>query len=296
MRLFRIASVFCGLAAAPAFIAPLSACQPEFVQSAQTVSLTASEVGNRNRVETDEQLRVRNAGTSECNAFLRIARLNTSNPSPERSLSITSSGQTLDILPSDISAASLSSDLFVPAIPGGGAGSRPVPLRIGFPVEWGIASGFSSETLLVQLIDEAGAVFDELVLTVNLEVLPTVEMRIVGATGNNRIAQVNLGALDPRLINRSNPFGVRVWSTSSYSVTFASDNAGALSHQIASDRIDYELRAAGRLVDLSGGSPGALGQNTTALGDYHPLEISVPPFTAQAGEYSDRVVVTVSAG
>ncbi|MEE4209938.1 MAG: hypothetical protein V2I43_11785 [Parvularcula sp.] len=276
--------------------APVFACEPEFVQPAQTLSLTASEVGNRLRVEADEQIRIRNTGGGECSAFLRIARLSTSDPDPSRTLSITSGGQIIDILPSDISAASSSSDLFIPGIPGGGIGSRVIPLRFAFPIEWGISSGVTSETLLVQLIDETGTAFDELVLTVNLTVLPTVEMRIVGATGSDRIARLDLGTLNPRIINRSDPFGVRVWSTSPYTVTFASNNVGNLAHETASDRIEYELRAAGRIVDLSGSSPGALGRKTDALGDFHPLEILVPPFVAQAGQYSDRVTVTVSAG
>ncbi|MEE4201597.1 hypothetical protein [Erythrobacter sp.] len=299
MNAFRLGShtiLGAALIAGAATSAWAATCEPEFVRSAQTISLTASEVGDNIRVEANEQLRVRNTAGGECNAFLRLARLSTSNPDPARAFVVASGGQLLDILPSDVSAASSSSDLFVPGIPGGGSSSRAIPLRFSFPAQWGIASGASSETLLVQLIDETGGVFDELVLTVNLNVLPTVEMRIVGATGSDRIARIDLGALNPRIVNRSDPFGLRVWSTSPYTVTFASSNAGALAHTVAADRIDYEMRAAGRRVDLSGGSPSAFGRRTDGLGDFHPLEISVPPFVSQAGDYSDRVTVTVSAG
>lgn len=273
-----------------------SACEPEFVQSAQTISLPASDAGDNLRVETNEQLRIRNTANGQCSAFLRFARLSTSNPNPARTFTITSGGQVLDILPSETSAASSSSDLFVPGIPGGSANGSVVPIRLSFPTPWGVASGTSSETLLVQLIDETGRVFDDLILTVNLTVLPTVELKLYGATGNNRIARVDLGTLDPRTINRSDPFGVRVWSTSPYSVTFASSNTGDLAHSVASDRIRYNLRAEGRTVDLTGAAPGAFGRQTDGLGYFHPLEITVPPFTAQAGEYSDRIMVTVTAG
>jgi len=296
MKKLQTGSAILATATLAAMSAPALACEPRFVQAAQTISLTATEVGNDIRIETSEQLRVRNEGSGQCNAFLRISRFATSSPDPSRTFDLTSGGQRIDILPSDVSAASSSSDLFVPGIPGGGVNGRAVPLRFSFPVPWGTASGVSSETLLVQLIDETGNVFDDLIMTVNLNVLPSVELRIVGATGEGRIARVDLGPLDPRAITRSDPFGVRVWSTSPYTVTFASTNAGALEHEIATDRIDYELRATGRLVDLSGSSPGAFGRMTGALGDFHSLEILVPPFVAQAGEYSDRVVVTVSAG
>jgi len=296
MALPRISILAFGAAALGALASPALACEPEFVRAAQTVSLTATEVGDGERVETSEQLRIRNRNNGQCSAFLRVSRLTTSSQDPARNFTITSGGQEIDILPSDVSAASSNSDLFVPGIPSGGGNGRAVPLRFSFPADWGIASGTTSETLLVQLIDEGGDVFDDLVLTVNLDVLPAVEMRIVGATGNDRIARIDLGALNPRGFTRSPPFGVRVWSTSPYTVTFASTNAGALVHDLSNDRIAYELRATGSEVDLSGASPGAFGRRTGTLGHFHPLEILVPPFVAQAGEYSDRVVVTVSAG
>ncbi|MEQ5789308.1 hypothetical protein J3454_15560 [Erythrobacter sp. NFXS35] len=272
------------------------ACEPQFLQSAQTIMATASEVGNQDVIETEAQILVRNGGQDECAAFLRFSRFSTSAPDPSRIITLSTSGQTIDVLPSELSAASLASDIFIAAIPGGGTSSRPIPLRMTFPTDWGISSGTSSETFLVQLIDETGAAFDDLVLTVNLNVLPSVKLRIVGATGNDRIARIDLGPLDPRQVTRSNPFGVRVWSTSPYSVTFASENVGMLAHVNAGDRIGYEMRAAGREVDLSGASPGAFGRKTDAVGDYHPLEIAVPPFVAQAGDYRDRVVITVTAG
>jgi len=298
-RLFDTLPSFAMCAAALAIgmvSVPAAACEPEFLQSAQTISLTANEVGDGSRVEANEQIRIRNTGDGECSAFLRISRFTTSGTDADRNLTVASGGQLIDILSSEVSAASSSSDVFVPAIPGGGANSRTVPLRFGFSSQWGVASGLTTETLLVQLVDEAGAVFDDLILTVNLNVLPAVELRIVGATGNNRIARIDIGALDPRAITSSDPFGVRVWSNSPYTVTFASANAGALTHDLGSDRIDYELRATGREVDLTGASPGVLGRRTRSLGEFHPLRITVPPFVAQSGEYNDRVIVTVSAG
>ncbi len=296
MAMPRILALSLSALALGAVSSPAVACAPEFLRAAQTISLTATEVGDSARVEASEQLLIRNSGEGECNAFLRIARFSTSDPDPARNFSITSGGQVIDILPSEVSAASSASDLFVPAIASGGGDSRSVPLRFSFPATWGVASGTSTETLLVQLIDETGQVFDDLILTVNLNVLPSVELRIVGATGTNRIARIDLGALNPRAITRSDPFGVLVKSTSPYTVTFASSNGGALVHDVASDRIEYDLRAGGREVDLSGANPGAFGRLTTGLGELHALEITVPPFVAQAGEYTDRVVITVSAG
>jgi hypothetical protein len=273
-----------------------SACEPRFAQSAQSVTATVTDVGERPTARADTQIVLRNDGGSDCAAFLRVSRLNSTTPDPTRSFQLSSNGLPIDILPTEVSAASSTSDLFVAAIPSGGGLNRSVPISVVFPAQWGVSSGITTETLLVQLLDESGQILDDLVLTVNLDVLPSVMLRIVGATGSERIARVDLGPLDPRRINRSAPFGVRVWSTSPYTVTFASQNAGSLVQDIARDRIPYELRASGREVDLSGGAPGAFGPKTDGLGIHHPLEISVPPFVAQAGSYSDRVTITVTAG
>ena len=287
---YAVLGMAAGLAATPTL-----ACAPRFVQPSQTVQLTAVEVGANTETRENFQIRIRNENTGQCSASLRFSRLTTGVPGDAFGYRLESAGQTIDILPNEITAPSTNSDLFVAGIPGGGRNGRAVPFRLELPTEWGIASGSSSDTILVQMIDPVGDVVDTLALTIGINVLPAVELRIVGATGNDRIARIDLGALDARRSNRSDPFGIRVWSTSPYSVTYESENLGRLAHDTASDRIEYELLASGRAVDPSGTLPGSFGQKTTALGDFWPLEITVAPFTARAGGYSDRVTITVTA-
>ncbi|RJY09201.1 hypothetical protein D6201_07385 [Aurantiacibacter aquimixticola] len=163
------------------------------------------------------------------------------------------------------------------------------------PLSWGIGSGLTSSSILVQLISPDGQVVDQLNLAIDINVLPSVALRIVGATGQGRVARVDLGAIENDRINRSQPLGVRVWSTSPYQVTYRSANRGALVQADLPDRIEYELRAAGAVVDLTGNRPSTVGQRTSSLGDLHSLEVVVPPFEAQAGKYGDRVTITVTA-
>ena len=119
-------------------------------------------------------------------------------------------------------------------------------------------------------------------------------MRLVGATGTETIRSINLGTIGKERPNQSDPFGVRVWSTSPYSVSFTSENAGVLAHEAGLDQIPYDLRMDNMLVNLVTGSEFTIPSVAPPLGIIHRLSVRAGPATARAGSYSDRVTVTVS--
>jgi hypothetical protein len=285
--------------AASLWVAPVGAtageCGPRFMQSSQTVTLNATDVGVGAEARENFQIRVQNEGNGACSATLRFARQTTSAGDPSLRYLLVSGGQVVDVLPSNVSVPSTRSDVSVPGLPGGTNG-RAVPFRLTFPTEWGIASGTRREELLVTLVDEQGTAVDTMLLYFDIYVPPAVDLRIVGATGENAIAEIDLGDLESDRVNISDPFAVRVWSTSPYSVSFASEGNGALIHRDGLSRIVYSLRMDGAKVDLTGGTPRSVGHATGPLGDAHPLSIEVQPFVAEAGDYADRVSVTVTAG
>lgn len=280
-------------------IAPAAAaaaeCAPRFMQSSQTVTLNATDVGVGAEARENFQIRVQNDGNGACSATLRFARQTTSAGDPSLRYALFSSGQTIDVMPSNVSVPSTRSDVSVPGLPGG-ANGRAVPFRLAFPTEWGIASGTRKEEILVTLLDAQGTTVDTMLLYFDIYIPPAVDLRIVGATGYNAVADVNLGELESDRVNVSDPFAIRVWSTSPYSVSFESEGSGALVHRDGLSRITYSLRMDGAKVDLTGGTPRSVGRATGPLGDAHSLFIEVQPFVAEAGDYADRVSVTITAG
>jgi hypothetical protein len=289
-----------------AFISPMlmtatgasaqAGCEPEFVQSSQTVTVSDIAVGASSSSSETFQIRVRNDGTTaaQCQAVLRVARLSTSPSLGTISYSLQSSGQSLEILSSENLPGTAASDLTIPQVPGGTNG-RSLPFQLTIPSGWGLAAGSQVEDLIVSLLDENGTVVDTLLLTIALTIPPAVEVRVVGVTGQNTIASINLGVLDPQDTNYSDPFGVRIWSTSPYTISFRSMNDGKLVHKDLNGSIDYQLLMNRQQVSLLGAAAAYVPQGTDSLGDLHPMSVRVEPFRARAGDYSDRVEVTVTA-
>lgn len=292
-----LGTMLIGMAALAAIAAPAKAqasCSPEFVDRSRTVSVSGVEIGPRERARENFTIRIRNQGDGECAVFLRIARRNAAGLSDTLPFLFSSGGRALELLPNESIPGSIGTDLFIPVIPGTRNG-RAVPFRLGIPTEWGVAADVYREEFVVTLHDEGGLLLDTMFLIVVVDIPPAVEMRIVGAAGTNRIKRINLGMLDPQETNRSDPFGLRVWSTSPYRVEFASENLGKLRKEIGDDTIPYTLRMSGAKVDLEGANSREFPQHTGALGDFHSLRVTVDPFFAEAGRYSDQVTVSVSA-
>ncbi|MEW4448953.1 hypothetical protein [Qipengyuania sp. JC766] len=271
--------------------ASASDCAPRFTQSSQTVTVSATDIGVGGEARENFQIRVQNEGKGECSATLRLARQGTSTAIR---YVLTSGGQFVEVLPADLGVPTARSDVFVPGVPSG-ANGRAVPFRLTFATEWGLESGQQREEILVSLVDEQGVTIDTMSLYFDITVPSAVDLRIVGATGANAIAEVDLGDLEADRVNVSDPFAVRIWSTSPYSVSFQSEGNGALIHRDGASRIAYSLRMNGTKVDLTG-IPRSFGRATGPLGEAHPLLIEVQPFIAEAGDYGDRISVTVTAG
>lgn len=274
-----------------------SECQPEFVQVAQTVSLNDIEVGAGNTSTETFEIRIRNAAdeNASCRATLRIARLSTAPSLGRIGYTLQAQGRILQVLQNESFPGTAESDLDIPQLPSTQTGIA-VPVRVFVPSNWGLEEGAQVDDLLVFLLDQTGVVADELRLTLSLNVPPAVEIRTVGATGRDAIASIDLGTLDPNSVTTSNPFGVRVWSTSPYTISFRSENDGRLKHTSASNTIDYNLFMDGNEVNVMGLPAGSEPEGTDALGDFHPMQVRVYPFEmARAGDYSDRVEVTVTA-
>ena len=209
---------------------------------------------------------------------MRFARLNGSAVSENLEYMLRSGSTSLSILPSEGSTGTSASDLFIPNLPKSNSG-RNVPFILTVPSEWGIKSGFHSEQIQLNLIDPSGAVKDTMLLTINVNIPPAVSIRVVGATGSGEIARINLGDLNSTEISRSDPFGVRVWSTSPYLVTFRSENGGDLLHANGRDRIPYQLRMGQQLVNLGGSNQFTFSEHTSSLGEIHAMQAQAGPVT-----------------
>ena len=276
--------------------APAAAkCEPRFVEASQSINVSASEIGTGALTRENLNIRVENDGEGPCSGRLRFSYATPTDISPNATFQLSSGRQVIDILPDDSSAPSAKSDLSVSGIPNGKNG-RTIPLDLSFASQWGILSGTQRWEILVSFVGESGIVTDTMVLYLNFLVPDAVELRIVGASGDDKIAEIRLGQLDSRKINRSDPFAIRVWSTSPYSVAFESENNGNLVKDGGGDRIPYILRIGGIQLESNGAGSKSMGRATGSLGDIHPMQVEVEPFVAQAGDYADRVSVTVTAG
>lgn len=269
-------------------------CEPEFTQSGTSVTVSGVTIGSAEVSRENFNVRVRNEGNGRCSASIRVARIEGSNVGAPLEYSLRSGSNVIDILPTEGSASAPDTDFLVGGIPGG-ANGRAVPFIVTIPTGWGLESGFRSEQFLLSLVDASGEVVDSHVLTINIEIPPSVSMRLVGATGTDPIRSINLGTIEKDRISQSDPFGVRVWSTSPYSVSFSSQNAGQLEHEAGLDRIPYDLRMDNMPVNLVAGSEFTIPDRAPPLGIIHRLSVRAGPAVARAGNYSDRVTVTVSA-
>ncbi|MXO63440.1 hypothetical protein [Qipengyuania oceanensis] len=284
------------IAAMPAGLHAQSKCEPKFLQSSQTVFVDDFDAGSNSFAIENFDIRVRNAAGpgGGCTAILRVAR-SLRSPNPEAvGYQLQLSGQQIQILPNESSPPSAGSDYRISNVPGGTNGAN-LPFRLGVPSGWGVKSGSRTDELVVQLVDAKGVITDTLNLTIVIDVPPAAEVRVVGATGTDAIAQVDLGVLDPKQTTISDLFGIRVWSNSPYSVRFLSQNCGELVQTQNRGRIPYEILLNQTPVSTTGGLATQVPRATTALGDFHPLRVRVAPFSAYAGDYSDRVEVTVTA-
>lgn len=285
-------------------------CEPHFVDPVYSINAVADEFGPSKALRESVTLRIRNdddddddhddnrslgafSSSDNCAAYLRIAE-RPGRIGDELEFTFVANGRSLEILPDPSVGSGAGSDLPINPIPEGASG-RKLRLNLIAPTPWGLGAGQVQREYLLSLVDEAGREYDRAILRVSIQIAPAVALRIVGASGRGSVRSINLGFLDPKSVNRSDPFGLRVWSTTAYRVEFLSENRGVLRHVEDRGTIPYELWMDGTRLDLSTTAAMEFPEKTSSLGDLHRLQILVQPFFSRAGQYRDRVEVTVSA-
>lgn len=295
--------------AVPALMLPTAAsardCNPTFADSAQSVTIRAVEIDARTVAVETAQLRVVNGDASRtgdergggpCAASLRVSRIGgAATPDFPAYLLRAPGNQDVEILATNSQGKTARSDIPLANLPAGPQG-RSVPLQFVVPTEWGLKAGSYSEQLLVSLYDDTGALRDETIVNLVIGIPAAVSVRIIGAVGGGSPggARIDLGDLSPTAEKRSQPFAARILSTTPYGVSFRSDNLGALANVNGRGRIPYRLYYEGRLVDLGGANFFPEASHTSAAGDNRALQVVVPPITAEAGIYRDRVTILVA--
>jgi spore coat protein U-like protein len=95
---------------------------------------------------------------------------------------------------------------------------------------------------------------------------------------------------------------LRVRSNSGYTVTFESENGGAMKNTDPTDNstVAYVLEVDGAVVDLSRGRRPSVARNsgmTDSNGERRGLSFAAGPVgDATAGTYRDNITITVAAG
>lgn len=270
-----------------------AACRPQFTTHSQTVNTTGVMLGTGNVTVERFTISVRDNDDDECIVQLRVSRTAPENPAIPPYV-LLSRNQPISIAPNEL-IATTSSDLSIRA--GGGSNGSPSLFELRLPTEWGLKAGDYTDPLQLSLIAPDGSVLDRLNLNVHIVIPASVALRLVGATGGREgPARVDLGILSSTQQVRSQPFGARVWSTSPYSITFRSDHHGRLVQNGGPDSILYQFTMDNRPVDLTSGSTHFIfDRHTPSQGDLHRMSVLVSPVRALAGQYSDRVTVTVTA-
>ncbi|WP_298335820.1 hypothetical protein [uncultured Erythrobacter sp.] len=269
-------------------------CDVRFTQESATITMVAPDIGRGQQAFGEQVIRLTTVDDDQnraCRADLRISRLNTAPSFP--SYRIFALGR--PIVPSISETVANAQNQIIVAIPRNRSG-RSINLRAVAPANWGIHAGRHNEQLQLSLVGQAGEVLDKLALNLVLDVPKAVDVMFVGATGIGRANRINLGRLSAAQSTRSEPFGLRVWSSSGYRIGLSSENQGKLVHRQGMDEIPYKLQLEGREVPLESGiAPYTSPEATGRSGDIYSLGILVPARRSVAGRYQDRILVTVSA-
>jgi hypothetical protein len=270
----------------------VAACTAKFASQSASMNVVGTNIGPGNVVTENLGVQIGNGGGDPCTVQVRLSFLSSLGAgAPKYVLSY--GGQPINPSSSETTATS-GSDISLNV--GSGSGAL-LPLQLRVPTEWGLKAGSYTEALALTLLGPDGAELDQLDLTINIAIDPVASIRFVGATGSGSgSTEIDLGSISALRGARSAPFGVRVWSTAGYSVSFVSTGGGKLVHTNKVDTIPYRMSMDGIPIVLTGpSSPLTYQQHTDGLGNYHPMEIVVEKGWALAGDYSDRLTVSVTA-
>jgi spore coat protein U-like protein len=273
-----------------------AACEPSFATGSNLVRLTPAPSFDDQQVAERFQLEIVNAGSDSCTLRLGVGRdIAASDPTfPAYTLSGPSGAIPPALLAGGEGAAGspASVTIDVPA-----NGRVLVPYDVSLTVGWGIAARTYEEELVFRLYPAVSQ--DELATQrtrLSLDIPTAARIRFSGASATDGAPIVDMGPLSAIGRTVSPPFAIRVQSTAPYRVELVSENRGKLRRVGGADLIPYRLSVSDQDVDLSGG--GTLihvPSHTGSTGNLHPVVIQIEPDPRRhAGNYSDRVTVTVS--
>lgn len=288
----RQLSCVIGLAIAAIPGTALAECKPSFADGSRDVRLSASDSMDRQQLSDRFRLSLRNDGDSECRLRVRVTRdLGASDASFPNyilsgiggNLSITSASQT------DVSSGG---GLIV--VPPGGL--TPLSFGVAVPVNWGMKAGEYRQQLVFGVSEDGGNTpLATSQVLLRLEIPATARIRFAGAAGQPGAARINLGELSTTTRTVSQPFAMRVLSTSAYQLRFSSEFGGRLRRTDGPDVIVYRMLVDGAPMNMVTGDMISVGQHTSARGDVHNVSVIVDPDpTWHAGNYTDRVTVDVT--
>lgn len=157
-----------------------------------------------------------------------------------------------------------------------------------------LAAGLYSQTVYLGITHPNGSPWAERPITLGLRVASTALIGLKGEfTRSGGVANINLGALveGDRSLNTT----LYVLSTSGYSVSVSSANAGRLRQGQTEWYIPYSLGVGDRRVDLTRPSQLDVVSVRPRFDDY-PLSVTIGSTAGRrAGDYSDTVTFTVAA-
>lgn len=270
-------------------------CNPSFVDGSATIRLIPPTSFSNDLLIEPFQVRIKNSGDEACVLRLGVGRRIPGGSRHFPAYSVTGPDGKVP-LPSLAGAANnvgYGTEFIVPA---GEQVALSYDVRMN--VGWGFEAGIFTEDLVFQIFEggpERPVITQDRQLL--LEIPKMALIRFAGISGLDGPALIEMGALSPNAVTNSPPFALRVLSTSAYRMELISDNGGAL-RQINGDYlIPYALSLGGKKLKLGGASEAIVtNRHTSSLGDVHRVEITVRPNPEYpAGEYSDRVFVTVTA-
>ena len=274
--------------------AAVAECIPSFAGGPTIVTLTPDATFSNSQLNEAFSVQLRNDGDTSCDLRLTVGRdVGASDPDFPPYQLIGPNGTISNIgTAGDGGNRGASVPVTVPA-----GTEVPVRYQVRTRVGWGAESGDYIEELVFRIRDLGGQA-GELRQRAELRLLiPAIaRIRFSGSSGVSGAAQLELGTLSTTAPTRSPPFGIRVLSTSAYQMVLVSQHAGALQRNGGAERIPYRMRVGGRLMNLAGGSDMiSRNRHTGPRGDLHRVSVVIDPDPQRrAGDYSDRVTVTVT--
>lgn len=270
-------------------------CDPSFVDGSNTVRLVPPTSFNNDLLIKSFQVRIRNSGDEACVLRLGVGRRipGGSRQFPTYALSGPDGKMPVPSLAGAANNGGFGSEIVIPA-----GEQVAIPYDVRMNVGWGSEAGTFTEDLVFQIFDtRPGRPIVTQDTQLLLEIPNMALIRFAGISGLDGPALIEMGALSPNSVTNSPPFALRILSTSAYRMELVSDNGGALRKIDGSYLIPYAISLRGKQLQLDG-APDAIETNrhTSSVGDVHPVKITVRPNPQYpAGEYSDRIFVTVTA-